>query len=91
MAFFIAFAIVERDQGVGLQQLAEQLKVLLHQATIEMEHVELGSFGSEELEHLGAAALHHLRFAAFRQLKACKGLLGAGMHVAGDQAALPGR
>ena len=84
VAFFIAFAVVKGDQAVFFEKLAQQLEVILHQATIKMEHVELGAFGDKEFEHLGAAPLHHLGFASFGQVQSCKGLLGAGMHVAGN-------
>ena len=47
MACFIAFAVVKGDECVWFKKLAQQLEVLLHQATIKMEHVELGPFGAE--------------------------------------------
>jgi len=67
VAFFVAFAIVEGDQGVVFEQLGEQLEVVGHQAAVEMEHVELGVLGCEGLKHLGAGALNHLGTTAWRQ------------------------
>ena len=84
MAFLIAFAIVEGDKRVWFEKLAKQLEVIFHQATIKMQHVELGPSGGEELEHLGAGSLDHLSFASLRQVQPCKRLLGAGVHVAGN-------
>ena len=63
MTFFIAFAVVKSDQGVCFEKLTQQLDVFLYEATVMMQHVELGLFGGKKLEHLGAGSLHHLGFA----------------------------